>query len=282
MYDRIDRLGGTVYQHGSFNDRIYVMKTTLDDCLELLPYLEKLAGKRGYGKVIAKCPAACRDAFETWGAVCEARIPDYHGNGQGALFMARYFDERRAIERHPDDVAKNLAIARAKADEEPSRQGVDWDREATPADKADVNEMGEVYQLVFQTYPFPIHDPVYLRQAMQDDVLFFKLTSEGRIGALASAEVEAAESAVEMTDFATLPAYRGRGAAQSLLSAMENAMCARGVRTAFTIARAYSAGMNVTFAKHGYAFAGTLTMNTNIGGKIESMNVWSKALAAGG
>ena len=27
MYDRIERLGDTVYQHGPYNDRIYVMKT---------------------------------------------------------------------------------------------------------------------------------------------------------------------------------------------------------------------------------------------------------------
>ncbi len=278
MYDRIDGLGDTVYQHGPFNDRIYVMKTTPADCPELLPYLEKLAANRRYGKVIAKCPAGCQEAFEDWGAACEARIPTYYGEGGDALFMARYFDEHRALERYPDEVAENLEIARAKADQQPSRHAGDWDQEAMPAGEDDVNVMGDVYQLVFPTYPFPIHDPTYLRQAMQNDVLFFKLTKDGRIGALASSEMDLTVSAVEMTDFATLPEYRGRGAAQSLLWAMENAMRERGIRTAFTIARAYSTGMNVTFAKHGYVFGGTLTMNTNIGGKIESMNIWSKSL----
>ena len=52
----------------------------------------------------------------------------------------------------------------------------------------------------------------------------------------------------------------------------------QGMHTAYTIARSLSAGMNITFAKLGYVFAGTLTNNTNISGKIESMNVWYKLL----
>jgi beta-lysine N6-acetyltransferase len=91
--------------------------------------------------------------------------------------------------------------------------------------------------------------------------------------------MDTANGAVEMTDFATLPELRGQGAAQSLLLAMEEAMRARGLQLAFTIARAYSAGMNVTFAKCGYRYGGTLCNNTNISGNIESMNLWSRPLA---
>ncbi len=35
-------------------------------------------------------------------------------------------------------------------------------------------------------------------------------------------------------------------------------------------------GMNITFAKTGYTYAGTLINNTNISGRLESMNVWYK------
>ena len=45
-------------------------------------------------------------------------------------------------------------------------------------------------------------------------------------------------------------------------------------QTWYTIARALSAGMNITFAKAGYRYAGTLVNNTDISGTIESMNVW--------
>jgi N-acetylglutamate synthase-like GNAT family acetyltransferase len=82
----------------------------------------------------------------------------------------------------------------------------------------------------------------------------------------------------EMTDFATLPDYRGQGLATFLLAEMEADMNTRGIRTAYTIARAYSYGMNITFARNGYTFSGTLTNNTNIFGGLESMNVWYKPL----
>jgi hypothetical protein len=38
--------------------------------------------------------------------------------------------------------------------------------------------------------------------------------------------------------------------------------------------------MNITFAKSSYTYSGTLTHNTQISGKLESMNVWYKDLQA--
>jgi putative beta-lysine N-acetyltransferase len=279
MYDRIDRLNNTLFQHGPYNDRVYVMSTQRDDLPEVLPYLENLASKRRYGKVIAKCPADCVPDFEAWGARREGQIPDYFEPGLAACFMARYFDPARAEEPRPDDVARNLSIALEKADEDPSTHGRGWDPDVREVTAEEAAAASHVYQQVFPTYPFPIYDPAYLVQTMQNDVVFFKLTRDERIGALASAEMDQANRAVEMTDFATLPELRGQGAAQSLLLTMEEAMRERGIRTAFTIARAYSTGMNVTFAKCGYAFGGTLTRNTNIAGRVESMNIWSRPLA---
>ena len=40
--------------------------------------------------------------------------------------------------------------------------------------------------------------------------------------------------------------------------------------------------MNITFARQGYAFSGTLYNNTNISGNLESMNVWHKPLTSAG
>ena len=61
---------------------------------------------------------------------------------------------------------------------------------------------------------------------------------------------------------------------------MGKAMKLKGIKTAYTIARAKSAGMNITFSKAGYKFGGRLKNNTNIFGNIESMNVWYKHLFA--
>jgi len=59
---------------------------------------------------------------------------------------------------------------------------------------------------------------------------------------------------------------------------MEEVVKEEGFKTAYTIARSKSTGMNITFARAGYGYQGKLINNTNISSGIESMNVWSKAL----
>ncbi len=57
---------------------------------------------------------------------------------------------------------------------------------------------------------------------------------------------------------------------------MEMKLEQEGIRTLYTIARAVSPGMNITFSKLGYIYNGCLINNTQICGSLESMNVWSK------
>lgn len=113
---------------------------------------------------------------------------------------------------------------------------------------------------------------------MDENVIYHGIWKEDELVALSSAEIDAGGENVEMTDFATRPDFRSQGLATYLLDKMEEDVRSRGIRTAYTIARAYSYGMNITFAKHGYCFAGTLTNNTQIFGQLESMNVWYKPL----
>jgi GNAT superfamily N-acetyltransferase len=82
-----------------------------------------------------------------------------------------------------------------------------------------------------------------------------------------------------MTDFATDPEHRRASLAAHLLAAMEADARQDGVKTAFTIARAVSYGINIMFARAGYAFGGTLVNNTNISGRVQSMNIWYKPLS---
>ncbi|HQA81666.1 MAG TPA: hypothetical protein PLV96_12800 [Methanoregulaceae archaeon] len=49
-------------------------------------------------------------------------------------------------------------------------------------------------------------------------------------------------------------------------------------KLAYTIARAKSYSINITFARGGYEYGGLLPNNTNISGTIEDMNVWYKRL----
>jgi putative beta-lysine N-acetyltransferase len=113
---------------------------------------------------------------------------------------------------------------------------------------------------------------------MLDHIVYFGIEIDKRFIALSSAEMDTVSKNVEMTDFATLPKFRGSNLSGLLLVAMEKEMRSRGIQTAYTIARAISPGINMTFAKAGYTYGGRLINNTNISGQIESMNVWYKSL----
>jgi hypothetical protein len=68
------------------------------------------------------------------------------------------------------------------------------------------------------------------------------------------------------------------GLAGLLLRHMDRKMRDRGIKTAYTIARAASHGMNTVFRNKRYLYAGLLKNNTQISGQIESMTVWYKPL----
>ena len=277
MSDIIHKLGFSVIQHGPYNKRIYLMKPDDRDMPGILPALDRLAEEKGYEKILVKIPAYARHAFEEGGYGEEALIPNFFGGQDDALFMAKYLSsERRWIkDQHRIDEILSLAHTwkqdkATRPDGHPARA-----RSCTPAD---AEEMSHVYKEVFETYPFPIFDPPYLIRSMKNHVSYFCLSKANRIVALAAAEAEPENRSVEMTDFATRSQHRGRGLANCLLEEMGRSMTRQGMIIAFSIARALSPAMNIVFAKNGYTYAGTLGNNTNIAGRIESMNVWYKSL----
>ena len=138
-----------------------------------------------------------------------------------------------------------------------------------------------IYRKTFVTYPFPINDPEYIRKTMNENFIYFSIMRNNRIVALSSSEMDNNLQNAEMTDFATLPEYQGKGLAQYLLYKMEDEMRRRNVQLVYTISRAMSYEINILFAKMGYSYGGTLWNNTNISietvsNNNESMNVWYK------
>jgi putative beta-lysine N-acetyltransferase len=279
MPDIIETIGRSLIQHGDYNDRIYLMKLHAEDCPGIVEELIRLAREKDYTKIFAKIPASHRPDFLRQDFVEEAQIPRFYKGSEDACFLSRYFSEERARESRRELVQKVLETARRKEVlTEIAPPGNDFRmREAA---KNDLKGMAAVFREVFPTYPFPIHDPNYLRQTMASHVRYFVVEEGADIVAVSSAETDPANLNVEMTDFATLPRFRGHGLAVNLLELMEREMTRSGFLTAYTIARSYSYGMNITFAKLGYRFSGTLTHNTNISGAMESMNIWHKPLDA--
>jgi len=275
--DVITSLEGSLVHHGSASDRAYLLK--LGGAPETVAEeLETLAAENGYSKIIAKVPAAVRADFASAGYRSEAAVPRFFRGHEEVHFMAKYLCPKRRQASRAETVAEVLATARGKAAATVDPAELD-DRYAWRLCRPeDAEAMAEVYRRVFATYPFPIHNPPYLRQTMADNVVYFGIWEGERLVALSSAEMDVAASNVEMTDFATLPGCRGGGFAAFLLRQMEAEMTRRGIRTAYTIARAVSHGMNITFARGGYRYGGTLVNNTQISGSLESMNVWHKPL----
>lgn len=277
MIDTITQLGNSFLQHGRFSDRIYLMKLAREDFPGILDHLDNLALQQGYTKIFAKVPAFAKGKFIQRGYKIEAMVPRMYNGKEDVCFLGKYFTKEREYNAAKNETTKVLEAAKQKLScLEPVQLAHGFTCKI--CDKSDIIEMAEVYQTVFETYPFPIQDPQYLAKTMNENVVYFGLGYKGKLVALSSSEMDLLGQNVEMTDFATLPAYRGQGFSTFLLRWMEAEMTRKEIKSAYTIARALSYGMNITFARGGYGYCGTLINNTNISGHLENMNVWYKCI----
>lgn len=276
MSDIVIRKGGCVIQHGKENDRVYLMKLSAADAYDALDFVERQAADFGYTKIVAKIPASAYMPFSEAGYTVEARVPRFFNNTEECFFMSRFLSAERAEEADEPVIQRVLseALGKKPAQLAAPPSGFTF-REAADGD---TGAMSNLYGRVFATYPFPIQDKEYLLSAMQNDVRYFGVWFNGELAALSSCELAAAQSNAEMTDFATAPEYRGKNLSLYLLDMMEKELKSVEIHTAYTIARARSFGMNITFSKAGYSYAGRLINNTNISGQLQSMNVWYKPL----
>lgn len=280
MEDRVETIGtGTVIQHGKFNDRIYLMKLEKEDCPDILEGLRSLARKEKYTKIFGKVPASAAPLFFSDGYMMEAFIPGFFQRREAAIFVSKYLDSDRLMEverTRLEELGKLLEQKSAGKERKGSSRIRGRRVVIKPLDASQADQVARIYQEVFKSYPFPIHDPGYIARTMEENVRYFGVKRGGKIIALASAEIDREGSNAEMTDFATLPDYRGNNLAQILLKAMEKEMKRSEIQTLYTIARLHSPAMNRTFLKQQYHYAGTLIRNTQIAGSVESMNVYYK------
>ncbi|WP_051434669.1 putative beta-lysine N-acetyltransferase [Desulfonatronum lacustre] len=286
--DKLERIGASLVQHGPLNARAYLMHLAPPEEPTIVPTLEKLARAHGYTKIFAKVPEGAAARFTKAGYAAEAVVPGLYNGREAGVFMGRYFADWRREPANPHALRDVLSVARnkaaqagtsaASASRPASSPSLPRDARIVPLGPDQAEDMAKVYRAVFDSYPFPIFDPAYLRNSMTGTTRFYGVLIQDRLAALASAEVDPETGSAEMTDFATLPEFRGRKLAGILLAHMTERMRDLGLSTLYTIARAESYAMNVTFARAGYVFGGTLPNNTHIGGGLESMNVWHLAL----
>jgi putative beta-lysine N-acetyltransferase len=280
MSDKLVKIGESLLQHGEFNNRIYLMKLAESDIEKVFSFISELLYENSYSKVFAKVPAKFESAFLEKGYSQEARIPGFYNGKEAAVFMCRYLtSERKELSSETEAQMQGVLEAAKNKTAIKNKPKPAADFSIRKLEKSDIEKLAEMYRQVFPSYPFPIHDTDYLRKTMEDNVIYFGVFENDKLAAASSAEMDTTSQNVEMTDFATDSDFTGNGLALVLLDVMEDVMREKGMKTFYTIARAMSYGMNITFSKAGYTYSGTLINNTNISGQIESMNIWFKPAA---
>lgn len=277
MFDRIEKINKSTIQQGKNNNRIYLMKLDQEDKVSILKALDELAATKDYTKIIAKVPDWAYKMFIQHGYKNECSIPGFYKGKDAVHFMSRFTKDRGLLSKDSMQIIDdNISIAATKKNELKSITLPSGFTIRTLGEQ-DVDSLIDLYKSVFSVYPFPIFDKAYILSTMKDYIQYFGVFNEGKLCATSSAEIDAAGENAEMTDFARHPdCSSGLNLSYLLLSHMEKAMKAQEIKTLYTIARAYSVGMNATFARLNYTLAGTLINNTLIGDGIESMNVWYK------
>lgn len=274
----MEYIGKSLVQHGESNKRIYLMKLNHGDYPGIVNDLINMAKKNNYTKVFAKVPEKFTEMFTGAGFIEEAFIPEFYNGAEKALFLSYYLDKyRKELSKdEKSEIEKNIQIAKNKAH---TKKDITLKPQFSMRrlTEEDAEQLTKLYKVVFETYPFPIHDPEFIKKTMKDYIIYYGIFDGEKLIAASSAETDDSSQNAEMTDFATYPDYRGHSFANILLEMMENDLSGD-FKTLYTIARSFSAGMNITFARAGYIFTGTLINNTNISGRIESMNVWYKRI----
>jgi len=279
MQDKIETIGnGTTIQHGELNKRVYLMKLDKRDSPEIIDKINALARTNKYSKIFCKIPQHAAPCFFANGFLMEAQIPSFYNGNESAFFVSKFLSSDRLLDIENDNLYELGKLLKNKELINGTDLKIDKSFRLIKLTKHDLKQIVDIYSQVFASYPFPIHNTEYILKTMQNGVQYFGIETKGKLVALASAEVDTKGLNAEMTDFATLPQYRKRNFSFFLLTTMEQKMKEQGIKTLYTIARIKSVGINKTFLRCNYSYAGTLIKNTNISGNIESMNVYYKSI----
>lgn len=273
MTDAIKKIGKSLIQHGKENNRIYLMKLAKEDCPGILSFMNNLALNDGYTKIIAKVPSEQKTLFLGDGYENEACIKKFYKGENDVYFLSKYFSKERQEFKEKNEILMITEFCIGKGDIT-STPKLDEKFSIQELCKEHIPQMVRIYKSVFETYPFPIFEGNYILKTMRKNVDYYGIFENEKLIAISSSEKDIENSNTEMTDFAILPEYRGNNLSYHLLCRMQKDALKKGIKTAYTIARANNIGINMTFAKMFYEFGGTLIKNTNICGSIETMNVW--------
>jgi len=165
--DTIERYKGSIIQHGRYNDRIYLIKVESELSHTYPSDLIDLAKKNNYSKIFAKIPECHSNIFLDAGFQEEAHIPAFYSGKEASMFMGFFLNDERSKESNLERIEDILNIALGKK-ADPSTCDLKNGFVLRVCNETDVAMLANIYQTVFQSYPFPIYDPKYILETNEE------------------------------------------------------------------------------------------------------------------
>ncbi|CAM4276122.1 putative beta-lysine N-acetyltransferase [Zobellia roscoffensis] len=277
MFDTLEKIDGATLHHGRAHNRVYLMETEQYDWNSLIDNMKTIAHKMDYDKILSRVPEEAKEVFKSKGHVVEAKIPKLYNGEKAGYFLADYLNTERAksnikVKKTITSV-KTIALA-ANSTSEDAHFALPEYLEVRKLEESDLPAIIQLHKKAFLSYPFPIHEPEYLKQLLKNNHEFYGLFEKGELLVSAILKVQESESSIEIVDFATHPNYNGQNLNYYLVQEIKKRVVNSKYKTIYALVRATSYGLNITFSKHGFLLGGTLMNNTVIRGNLESMNVW--------
>ncbi|NOU69025.1 putative beta-lysine N-acetyltransferase [Paenibacillus sp. LMG 31461] len=236
----------------------------------------EMAKSHALTKVFIKSREVDWQTFLSKGCMLEGIYKGYF-NGDDAYCMAMYDDLARRTSDYwleEDLILQQVLSLPLKSD----RPLVPSNMTMRLARLEDAEQLSLLYSHIFQTYPTPMNDAMYVEKTMREGTIYYLVESQDQLISAASSEINSVYANAEMTDCATLPTYRNQGLMRLLIHALEAELVTRQITCAYSLSRALSFGMNAVFYQMGYGYYGRLTKNCDIYDKFEDMNLWAKSL----
>ena len=190
MADSIEVWGkGSLVQHGQMNNRVYLMKLHKEDFPGIIEGVSRLAVEHGYTKIFCKVPGWAAPRFISDGFITEAYIPGFYNQKETAFFVSKFLSSDRQLGIEHEDLLNLSQLLKGKENGRDKRSlGKAYlIKELGPGY---AEEISSLYRQVFETYPFAIDQPEYIRETMQDRITYFGVEYKGKLVALSSAEVD--------------------------------------------------------------------------------------------